>query len=209
MRTNRLLMVVATAATLCCPISEAKAFIMSLADTSATSGGGVVVDTGVVARGSSGIEAAARGASPREKSELTAVLSSSLGTVAPACAALIVSASGNDDAVPGVFILTSYVIGPSIGHFYAGRAGRAFMGIAIRGVTLVGLMVAALGAEDNGNNLGALGIGCLVVGGGSVLFDIVDAPHSARVHNMKVRRPLAIIPTAVGGAPGVRVDVGM
>ncbi len=211
MKTNRLLMAAATAALLCRPIPDANACILAIADTSAVAGG--VVDTSAVAGGDgvSGIKSVTPGTSPRERSELTAFLYSSMGTGIFGGAAVLAAGSNTADAPVAALFLTAYMLGPSIGHFYAGRAGRAFVGIGIRGVALVGFgfgFVTSFDESAPGRGTGLL-IAGLVVGGGSVLFDIVDAPHSARVHNGMVRRPLAISPAAVGGAPGVRVDVGM
>ena len=210
MRTNRFLMAAATAASLCCPVSYANSCILAVADTSAVVSGAADTSAVVGGDGVSGIKSVAPGASPRERSELTALLSSALGTGIPGVGALAASRTAND--VPeAVLFLTGYMIGPSIGHFYSGRAGRAFAGIGIRGVALVGSVLGfAYSFDESGPGRGSgLLIASLLVGAGSVLYDIVDAPHSARVHNERVRRPLAISPAAVGGAPGVRVDLGM
>jgi len=141
---------------------------------------------------------------------LTALLSSSLGTGILGGAAGFAIGHAADAPVAALF-LTGYMIGPSLGHFYAGRTGRAFVGMGIRVVALAGLGFGFASSFDEsapGRGTGLVVAG-LVVGAGSVLFDIVDAPHSARVHNRMVRRSLAISPAAVGGAPGVRVDVRM
>ena len=151
-----------------------------------------------------------------EKSGSTAFLSSFLATGILGGAAIIVNQSTGDRdhqsdvASMTALGITAYLAGPSIGHFYAGQTGRAWLGIGLRGLIGLGCTAAlvTLVDEDSANDQEALGATLLVAGAGAVVIDIVTAPRSARIHNEKARR-MSIGPASVGGAPGLRVDVGL
>jgi len=195
-----------TALSLCTAISVARAESPALADTSAT----------VRAGGDSSVASASPGSTSHEKSGRTAFLYSFLATGILGGAALIVKTSTGDQDhqsdIPTTTALgiTAYLAGPAIGHFYAGENRHAWIGVGVRGVIGLGFgaTLVTLADEDPGNDLSGLGIGLVVAGAGAMVFDIVTAPRSARIHNEKVRR-LSISPASVGGAPGIRVDVGL
>ena len=136
---------------------------------------------------------------PGVKSGKTALLASLLGTVVPAAATLpfIWERSGTSLAkTSAVLGAGAYLFGPSLGHFYAERPGRAFAGIGLRVLAAAGVVIAGLGSSSEaGVTSGetAMGIAGAIVGGASVIYDIVDAPHSARVHNDEVRRVHPVI----------------
>jgi len=142
---------------------------------------------------------------PGIKSGKTALLTSLLGTAVPiaASAPFIWEKSGTSLAKASAVVGTGAILlGPSLGHFYAERPGRAFAGIGIRALGSAAVVVGSLGGiTEAGSTSGqeALAvIGCIVVGA-SVIYDIVEAPHSARIHNDRVRRGL----TAIGISPSV------
>lgn len=145
------------------------------------------------------------------KSGSTAFLLSFLGTAVPIGSAVL-AASRAQDGSAGALILGGYMLGPSLGHFYAGRPGRAFAGIGIRTIALIGLGAAIVATWNNDNSAGdALGGASVALGTIFALADIVDASRSARLHNEKVpRNRLTITPAAIGSmrAPGLRVDCG-
>lgn len=152
---------------------------------------------------------------PHMKSGRTAFLSSLLATGVLGGAAWVVKTSTGDQnhqaalGTAAALGITAYLVGPSVGHFYAVRARRAWMGIGVR--TLIGLGFGAtlvtLVDEGSDNDQGALSVACMVAGAGVVVFDIVDAPRSARIRNQRMR--MSVGPASVGGAPGVRVNVGL
>ena len=80
----------------------------------------------------------------------------------------------------------------------------------VRGLIGVGFAAAvATGIdEDPNNDQEVLAVALVAVAAGAVVFDIATAPRSARIHNEKARR-LSISPASVGGAPGMRIDVGL
>ena len=205
-RIPRLMMAMAIALSLCSMTSIARAGILEVADTSATAGGG----------GAPGVTSASPRSTSHERSGGTAFLSSFLATGILGGAAVIVKTSTGDQdhqsalGTTAALGIAAYLAGPSIGHFYAGRTRRAWVGIGVRG--LVGLGFAATLAtlidEGSDNDQGPLSVAFMVVGAGAVVADIVDAPRSARIHNEGVRR-MSIGPASVGGAPGMRVDVGL
>jgi hypothetical protein len=176
---------------------------LALADTSAT--------TSEV----SSLTSASPTSTEHEKSGRTAFLSSFLTTAVLGTAAVLVKTNtGDQDHQSAIGTTTAlgiaaYLAGPSIGHFYAGRSGRAWAGIGVRGLIGLGFTAAAASTidEDSNNDQDALLGALLIAGAGAMVFDIVTAPHSAQVHNEKVRR-MSIAPASVGGAPGLRVEVG-
>ena len=111
----------------------------------------------------------------------------------------------------GLLGLGGLMIGPSMGHFYAGEWGHALGMSALRtvaaGVFLVGV-VAAVTEEDSDlgpqphSNAGTL----LVLGGltyvAATLYDLYDARHAARREN--TARSVALMPT-VGPHDGMGV----
>ena len=136
---------------------------------------------------------------PGTKSGKTAVLLSLLGTAVPAAATLplIWESSGTSVAHTSAVLCTgAFLIGPSLGHFYAGRPGRAFAGIGVRVLAGAGVAIAGLGSGSEGgvtSGQAALGVAGAVAGAASVIYDIASAPHSARVHNDGLRHAHATI----------------
>lgn len=116
------------------------------------------------------------------------------------------------DAAAGVPILAGWWFGPSLGHFYAGRPKRALIGIGIRTAALAGLAVGAAiesGKSYDAPSANALEMVSIVVGLGSMFYDIVEAPLSVRRHNEELIRGHATITPAMIGearAPGLRAD---
>ena len=151
---------------------------------------------------------------PGTKSETTALLWSLLGTVVPAGAALLMapsqSSGTNESAAPGLLLLGSALIGPSLGHFYSGRSGRALTGIGIRSAA-VAAMAVGFAAAWNGNGGGdELMVAGLAVGGTVLTYDIIRAPHSARVHNRSVQTArIAVGLTELSHVPRLRLGMSV
>lgn len=148
---------------------------------------------------------------PAIKSPTKALLWSLLGTVVPA-GAVVLMASGEPNGfsdAPGavsLVLLGSVLIGPSLGHFYSARPGRALVGIGIRSVALVGLAGGFAAAWNNNTGGGELMIASLALGGAVLAYDVIRAPHSARVHNERIRSArIAIGLTGSSHAPGLRI----
>jgi hypothetical protein len=142
---------------------------------------------------------------PGLKSGRTAFWWSFLGTTVPALVGI---------GAP-VMLVPAVLVGPSLGHFYAGRSGTAWAGMGIR--TLAGVVVlvgAALGSDENSsdhstssNTLIAVGA---ILGSASVVWDIARAPHSAHVHNDEIRRKHAtvgIAPSFGAAGPGLCAEI--
>ena len=129
---------------------------------------------------------------PGMKSGTTAFLWSFLGTFVPATAGglSLYRGGASDSNVPGIVLAGGVILGPSLGHFYAARPGRALAGIGIRTLASVGIAAALMeiAAEGNETNFATLGAFGVIVGGASLAWDIIKAPHSARVHNEQARR---------------------
>jgi hypothetical protein len=143
-----------------------------------------------------------------------AFLLSFLGTVAPVVVVtpkLLGEGDEGGEAEALVF-LGALVLGPSLGHFYAGRPGRAAAGIGIRTLSLAGLVGAAAASWDNpddstGELLGYFSLG---VGAVSLLYDIFTAPRSATLYNEKRQEPRVRLSPVLGSdssAPGLCMNV--
>lgn len=87
---------------------------------------------------------ALQSAVPAQKSPSTAFWLSFTTTTVPVAAGLAAQ-----DAAGGVLFLSGLVIGPSVGHFYAGQVGRALGPLAIRaGGSALGLSALAPCFDD-------------------------------------------------------------
>jgi hypothetical protein len=153
--------------------------------------------------------------SPPLKSETAALLWSLFGTAVPVLIstseAFGPSSGPGDGEGAALMFLGAVIIGPSLGHFYAKNPNRAFRGIGLRSLAVVGL-VGAIAANWNGeSNEGiAFGIASLGLGAGVMIWDIASAPDSARDHNEEIqqrRMGLGIIPPIDGRAPGLFASV--
>ena len=203
-RMARLMMAMATALSLCSTIAIAGADVLAPADTSAT------------ADGASSLISATPKSTPLKKSRRTAFLCSFLTTGILGGAAVIVRESTGDQdhqsavGTAATLGVAAYLAGPSIGHFYSGQSRRAWFGIGLRGLIGLGFTATLVTLIDEGsqNDQGALSVALLAVGAGAVVADIVTAPRSASIHNEKVRR-MSISTALVGGAPGIRVNLGL
>lgn len=102
--------------------------------------------------------------------------------------------------------LGGMVVGPSLGHFYAGESGRALGHSLIRvgalGTMFTGAVVMVVDCWDEEDDCGAAGpvliVGGALLGVGSTLYSIVDAPAAANRHNQE-RRRLVLTPAPVIG----------
>src|SRR5262245_3082701 len=147
---------------------------------------------------------------PGYKSPDHALLWSFLGTAVPVGGAFIGDQQGWGSAT-AILGLGGAVVGPSLGHFYAQRPGRAWLGIGVRTLALGGLALSAqnlLSEETSGGD--AMLVLSFVAGTGMAVYDIATAPKSAKAHNAQLQAVrITVSPVLLGQekAPGVRVDV--
>lgn len=140
---------------------------------------------------------------PSLKSPTKAFWWSFLGTAIP-------SAAGA--AVPGIALAGGVLLGPSLGHFYAGRPGRALAGIGTRlaiGAGIVLLAAPYLEDSHNHDNEGWAVVAFSLLGA-DMVWDICRAPHSARVHNDQLLREhptVGVIPSVGPDGVGLRVTM--
>jgi hypothetical protein len=115
------------------------------------------------------------------------------------------TALGNNELSAGALVaIGGAVVGPSLGHFYAQRPGRAIRGIVARGVA-AGMITGAVYSSSE-SAFTSLFVGGSLLGIGFFVADIAGAPHSADVHNEEVARArvsAALFAGPIGGAPGV------
>ena len=148
------------------------------------------------------------------KSGNTAFGYSLLGTGLPCVASAILLSNDNVRTGPGLLpTAAGYLAGPSLGHFYAGRPKRAWLGIGIRSASALAFGVGlAIEGEKNYDapTANVLMIAGFWVGLTSAVYDVFDAPKSARLHNEELMQGrLRVTPAAIGvaRAPGLRADV--
>jgi hypothetical protein len=162
----------------------------------------------------------------RPKSPGTAAAYSAIGTLAPVTigsALLMVSQSGDINEylgwTSGIIVGTGVLLGPGIGHLYAGNPSQFAIGTGVRiiGATLVAvcLMNTAWNWYGSGDSVyGSVGASMagLCIGGTlllySMVYDITTADNSA--HNYNARHngtSLSVFPTWFpdNGAAGIRL----
>ncbi len=177
----------------------------------------VLVATLAVSCWFSAVPARAEQPDPELKSGSSALLYSLLGTALPVGVGLA-AATGNEgpnaSPAPGLLVFSGAIFGPSLGHFYAGRPGRALGGIGLRVLGGAGMVAGFAMSWDRASD--SAGGGDVLFGAGAALWigsavwDIASAPHSARVQNEKARKQRASLGVAAVGAsraPGLRLDV--
>ena len=116
------------------------------------------------------------------------------------------TAEGSSNPVAGLVFLGGLLVGPALGHFYAGRPGRAFAGMGVRTVALAGFLGGFAASYNNNSGGDALFLAGLVLSATAVAWDIARAPHSAEVHNRTIqpgRVTMAFGP--LHNAAGVRI----
>lgn len=148
---------------------------------------------------------------PGEKSPGLALGLSLLGTGA-GVAALFAASNVDDGELVGTLGIAALVVGPSLGDFYAGEPDRAVRHAAIRlgavatmgaGLALFFSSPCAFGSENEcpetreDAGLGIFVAGALL-GAGSAVYSIIDAPFAARRTNL-ASRPLTLLPTPIVG----------
>jgi len=140
-----------------------------------------------------------------ERSESKALLLSFLATAVPAALSAPAAFSESEGSeVAGWVFLGSLVVGPSLGHFYAGSPGRALLGMGIRTAAIVGLAGAvSMSWNDESPEGSALAVASLAVGAVSIVWDIASAPASASHYNETHGLSIGLGP--VGSAPGILV----
>ena len=96
---------------------------------------------------------------------------------------LAVSDSPYDKSMPAIVILTGWIIGPSLGQFYAGSPGQGSLGILIRGIPTV-LVAASLANNDDDlqNGLIEITLASACVIGGSI-YSFIDTKFAVRRYN--------------------------
>ena len=141
------------------------------------------------------------------KSPGRAFLYSFLGTAIPVGVGGGAALGNNELSAGALVAIGGAIVGPSLGHFYAQRHGRAIGGIVARGVA-AGMITGAV-YSSNLSVASALFYGGSALGIVFFVTDIAGAPHSAHVHNEtvagRVRIGVASMVSPITGAPGVGV----
>src|SRR5262249_19525132 len=124
---------------------------------------------------------------PGYKSPKRAFLCSFVGTAVPLAGAFVGGKQGWGTAT-AILGFGGALAGPSFGHFYAQRPGRAWLGIGVRTLALGGLALSAqnlLSEETSGGDV--MLVLSFVAGTGMAAYDIATAPKSAKAHNAQLQ----------------------
>ncbi|HEU4723807.1 MAG TPA: hypothetical protein VFU59_00780 [Candidatus Eisenbacteria bacterium] len=150
------------------------------------------------------------------KSDANAFAFSFFGTALPiAAGAYVGSREGESDLAPVLLpVAAGYVLGPSLGHVYAGNSRRALAGIGFRFATIGAVWIASE-SDKNDTEEGIATTATITVLAGmlgtiSVLADIIDASKSAHRYNAAhglTRLRLTPAPIGHAMAPGLRADL--
>lgn len=137
---------------------------------------------------------------PQLRSPATAAGLAIATTVAAAGSGIALLSAGESGVLGGVglsLLLAGVVVGPSVGHLYAGDLVHSAITIGLRTLTALGALVGAAGALDAGLDedpntsaegwevaLLACGTATLALG----LYNLIDAPFAARRQNERRAR---------------------
>jgi hypothetical protein len=131
----------------------------------------------------------------------------SLAGTAVGWGGLLVAAEVDSQAL-GWVAVGGILVGPSLGHFYAGEVGRGLGHTGIRlGAGAIFVVGAAITVSDclfteegecDGSSGPLVMLGGAALGAGSTIYSIVDAPRAATRAN-QMRRRLVITPAPVVG----------
>jgi len=134
---------------------------------------------------------------PELKNSTTAIGYSFCATVLPSVPLMLCGATGDVDGSLGSFLLSvsGIIVGPSVGHFYAGNTSRGLKSIGFRAVSGGAFILSSCGILSVVNDVSfgnvELYIGTAIVSGiatvGSVIFDIWTCPNSVEKYNRSVR----------------------
>jgi hypothetical protein len=135
------------------------------------------------------------GETAKLKSPTTAVFYSMGSTVLPSVPLMVCAPMGRVDGAMGPVCIgscvTGIIVGPSVGHFYAGNYMRGFASIGLRaGIAGLGFLGVA---ETYSSDIGGAII-CTVIGGvtciavlASGIYDIWTCPDAVQKYNESVR----------------------
>ena len=155
-------------------------------------------------------------ASPSKSPVVAGLLSTSITLGGPAIFLVVREAHGafslpsEAPAYYGVLIptLAAFLVGPTMGHVYAGRTWNRWLAVRIGGI-----VVTLLGAALTGNCDGPCGPGLPIAAVGAAAYlvgaigEIASAPGAAneynREHHVGTQLTLSPIPTRCGSGPGI------
>ena len=98
------------------------------------------------------------------------------------------SGGGSGDVGLGVLIVAGTILGPGLGHAYAGESGRFWRGAGLRTLSW-GVMIGAAALAWDGSNEGGsaiLALGSMSLYVASTIYDLATAGDSASRHNEKL-----------------------
>jgi hypothetical protein len=130
------------------------------------------------------------------------------------------AALATDSEALGWAAVTTFVVGPSAGHFYANAPGRGFLTMAARaggvGTFAVGGLLYSLASWDEDENDDASraarrdGALLMAVGATAAIaataYDVLDAAPAVRRFNAEIVVAPALVNGAAGNAPGMAIS---
>lgn len=142
---------------------------------------------------------AAEGETFKLKDPTTAVYWSMGSTILPSVPLAVTSALGQTHEFLGVtgiaLCVTGVLVGPSMGHFYAGNYMRGAASIGLRaGIAGLGfLLVVGVMSSYGIDDIGGAIIGTAIIGGAGIgilasgIYDILTCPDAVRKYNQSIR----------------------
>jgi len=134
-----------------------------------------------------------------EKSALTAYFISVAATSGPLVVGAILDPDGDNTRGGGMIAAAGAIIGPTAGHWYAGRTWTPGLTLRIAAAGIVGGMV--IREQQEPLELGTVVVGLTATAalwGTGVIWDLVTLPRSVRRYNRE--HALVIAPTTNGVA---------
>jgi len=130
------------------------------------------------------------------KSEGTAMTLAVVGSLVPWALLFSTFSTPGLEGARGYLTAIMIPIGPSLGYFYAGAAGRGLLSTGIRVGVICGLVALGTSLHDAGHDSTSTLVACGVIAvAGSYVIDIGGIRKAVRRHNLKAQRlQLALAP---------------
>ena len=149
---------------------------------------------------------------PQARSPHTALLLSLGATVIP----FAIGSASSTRSETEKLAFWGILVGPAVGHFYAGHSKQAWQGIGIRsgvGVATLAVGFASCSGRGSGSDSWDCGSAAVIIGSvallASVVHDIATAPRSAREYNASHPRPVSLIVVPLNDGAKTRMGVGL
>lgn len=123
------------------------------------------------------------------------------------------SGGSGDSPMAALVMVTGSILGPGLGHAYAGNKGQFWKGAGLRTLGYGGFLAAVAASWDNSDSSGVGGLAVVssVLYLASSIYDMATADNSAKKYNERLEASrVSVLPTWApeDDAVGVRVALG-